>query len=139
MPPYATILNTEISISLLCLKPWLLYILFPINETNVPKKILKNVWSSSSGKLKNSIFEIPIFPQILKITGAKPINLIIIRKLIKYCVKTVFTLTICLRYCSINVGLIAGYRKRKGKMLRGKAKKCLAFVGIAWKVIVLQA
>ena len=58
----------------------------------------------STGKLKNSIFEIPIIPTSLNInnwttTSAKSINLHIIRKLIEYflkniCVKTMFTLPV---------------------------------------------
>ena len=56
-----------------------------------------------SEKLKNSIFEIPIIPQILNIsnkrtTSAKSINVDIIRKLLEYflenvLVKAIFTLT----------------------------------------------
>ena len=99
-----------------------------MNETTVPfKEILKNVLSSSSEKLKNSIFEIPIIPQTLRITSAKSINLNIIRKLIKKCrVKAKcfwFTLTIfkiLLFKCRSHT---VGYRQeQKGKILTENQK-----------------
>ena len=65
-----------------------------------PKKSNENCYTmlikpSSTGKLKNSIFEIPIIPQTLNInnqrtTSAESINLDIIKKLIEYSLKNVF-------------------------------------------------